>query len=113
MDANNAILSLERITKTYPGVRALDEVSVSFLEGEVHALVGENGAGKSTLIKCVSGVETPDSGKIYLHGKEFTSIHPLDTIEHGIVIPGAKLNPVTFSVRKHIPWQAPQRGSTV
>jgi len=58
------VLSLENITKRYPGVLALNNVSISFLEGEVHALLGENGAGKSTLIKAVAGAIDIDSGII-------------------------------------------------
>lgn len=58
------ILELEHIHKKYPGVVALDNVSLSFQKGEVHALLGENGAGKSTLIKVVSGAIAPDSGTI-------------------------------------------------
>jgi ribose transport system ATP-binding protein len=63
------LLELRSITKTYPGVTALDDVSVSFRRGEVHAIIGENGAGKSTLIKVVSGAETADSGSIVLDGE--------------------------------------------
>ena len=61
------ILAMEHITKTYPGVKALDDVSVSFEEGEVHAVMGENGAGKSTLMKILYGLEQPTSGEIYLN----------------------------------------------
>ena len=62
------VLSLENITKKYPGVLALNNVSMSFLEGEVHALLGENGAGKSTLIKAVAGAIDIDSGIIKING---------------------------------------------
>ena len=58
------LLSLKNITKEYPGVRALDNVSISFEKGEVHALIGENGAGKSTFIKTLSGAIRPTSGTI-------------------------------------------------
>jgi len=61
------ILKVENVVKTYPGVQALKGVSLSIKKGEVRALVGENGAGKSTLIKCIMGVETPDSGKISIN----------------------------------------------
>jgi ribose transport system ATP-binding protein len=66
------ILSIKNLTKQYPGVRALDDFSVDFYEGEVHALLGENGAGKSTLIKIIAGAISPDSGTL-----EFA-----DTISH-------------------------------
>lgn len=76
MADKKSILKLENITKTYPGVVALNNVSLDLLEGEVHALVGENGAGKSTLIKTCAGAEVPDSGKIIVEGKEYTSMTP-------------------------------------
>ncbi len=69
-------LSLTNITKQYPGVLALDQVSLDFVEGEVHALLGENGAGKSTLIKVVAGAIEPDGGLIHLAGQEFSKMTP-------------------------------------
>ncbi len=59
------MLELRGITKDFPGVRALDQVSIQFQKGEVHALVGENGAGKSTAIKIISGIYQPDEGELY------------------------------------------------
>jgi ribose transport system ATP-binding protein len=67
---------MQNITKIYPGVTALDDVSVDFEKGEIHALMGENGAGKSTLIKTLSGAVMPDSGRICLDGKSYTEILP-------------------------------------
>lgn len=66
------LLRMEKICKTFPGVKALDGVSISVGAGEVHALLGENGAGKSTLMKVLNGVGgyIPDSGKIFVRGKE-------------------------------------------
>ena len=61
---DNTILKIEHISKFYPGVTALNDVSFTINKGEVRALVGENGAGKSTLIKCIMGVEKPNKGKI-------------------------------------------------
>ena len=58
------ILELKHISKQYTGVKALDDVSISFRRGEVHALMGENGAGKSTLIKTLSGAIQPNDGEI-------------------------------------------------
>ena len=58
------VLQLEGISKSFPGVTALDRVDFDLMPGEVHALVGENGAGKSTLIKIVSGVYQPDAGML-------------------------------------------------
>lgn len=72
----NIILSMKNITKMYPGVVALDHVSVDFKAGEVHALLGENGAGKSTLIKVLSGAVTNDSGTICIDGKNYEKMTP-------------------------------------
>lgn len=80
------ILGLEGITKIYPGVVALDDVSLSFEEGEVHALMGENGAGKSTLIKIVSGAITPSGGKIKVGGGEYTKMSPKLARDCGIAV---------------------------
>ena len=83
-----AALALEmlNITKTFPGVRALDEVSFGCARGEVHALCGENGAGKSTLIKILGGVYQPDSGTIRLDGREVAFSHPIAARRAGISI---------------------------
>lgn len=66
---NNTIIA-KNITKVFPGVIALDDVSIQFERGKVHAIIGENGAGKSTLIKCLTGVYSPTKGKILLSGKK-------------------------------------------
>lgn len=63
------MMRLDHITKTFPGVKALDDVSIEFLPGEIHALLGENGAGKSTLIKVICGIHQPNQGTIYLKDK--------------------------------------------
>ncbi len=80
------VLSLKGITKSFPGVLALDNVSVDFYEGEVHALLGENGAGKSTLIKIISGAIVPDCGKIVIGEHEFLRMTPVVAIEKGISV---------------------------
>lgn len=77
-------LQLKEITKTYPGVKALDRVCLSVLPGEVHAIIGENGAGKSTLIKTVAGAIQPDSGTIQIGDEVFTSLTPAKAREKGV-----------------------------
>ena len=66
----NTLLKMVGITKTFPGVKALDGVNLEVKRGTVHALMGENGAGKSTLMKCLFGMYVKDGGQIYLEGKE-------------------------------------------
>jgi ABC-type sugar transport system ATPase subunit len=78
------LLKLENISKSFPGVRALDQVRFDVQAGEVHALLGENGAGKSTLIKIVSGVYQPDSGTITVDGGSVRFTSPTDAQHAGI-----------------------------
>ncbi len=78
------LLSIKNITKIFPGVRALDNVSLEVKTGEVHALVGENGAGKSTLVNIISGVHKPESGTMYFDQKRYTPVNPREAQELGI-----------------------------
>lgn len=80
----NHILEIKNVTKKYPGVVALNNVSLSVAEGEVHALVGENGAGKSTLIKIITGAIKPDEGCICYQGRQYTELNPIMTRQIGI-----------------------------
>ena len=80
------ILQVKNISKVFPGVKALTDVSADFYAGEVHTLVGENGAGKSTLIKIISGVYTPTEGKVIMEGKEMDFTSPGQAIEAGIAV---------------------------
>lgn len=80
------ILQVKNISKVFPGVKALTDVSVEFYPGEVHTLVGENGAGKSTLIKIISGIYTPTEGQIFLEGKETRFVTPGQAIDSGIAV---------------------------
>ena len=73
---NRIVLSLKNMTKRYPGVLALDRVSLDFVEGEVHALLGENGAEKSTLIKAVAGAIDFDGGTIRIGGQDHVKMTP-------------------------------------
>jgi ribose transport system ATP-binding protein len=70
------VLTFHHISKSFPGVQALNDVSFSLKEGEVLALLGENGAGKSTLIKCLTGAHVLTSGTIEIFGKEYKKIEP-------------------------------------
>ena len=78
------ILELRSITKVYPGVVALNDVSLSFQQGEVHAIVGENGAGKSTFIKVITGAIQPTKGEIWFEGKKLENNNPQKALEMGI-----------------------------
>lgn len=80
------ILKIEHISKFYPGVTALNDVSFEIKKGEVRALVGENGAGKSTLIKCIMGVEKPDKGRISMNynGQWVVNTSALEAQSHGV-----------------------------
>lgn len=78
------LLKAEKITKRFPGVLALDEVSFDLKPGEVHILFGENGAGKSTLIKVLAGSCLPDGGHLYLNGGEVAFKNPYDASQSGI-----------------------------
>ena len=67
---NNVVLSMHDISKTFPGVKALQYVDFTLRNGEIHALMGENGAGKSTLIKVLTGVHSFESGEILMSGAD-------------------------------------------
>lgn len=83
---SNIILQMKKIEKSFPGVKALDNINFDLKTGEVHALVGENGAGKSTLIKILGGVHTSDSGTIEIDNKHVVIKTPIDSIKQGISI---------------------------
>lgn len=81
---SETVLELRGITKTFPGVKALDNVHFKLGKGEIHALMGENGAGKSTFIKVITGVHQPDEGDIYLNGKKVCFKNTTESREAGI-----------------------------
>ena len=87
-------LELKGICKTFPGVKALDNVQLSLRPGTVHALMGENGAGKSTLMKCLFGIYKMDAGEIYLDGEKIEVNNPDEAMKHGIAMVHQELQPV-------------------
>jgi ribose transport system ATP-binding protein len=86
-NTNNApLMEVRNIDKSFPGVKALDDVSVKFFPGEVNAVVGENGAGKSTLMKVMVGAYKPDQGTILIQGDKVSFSHPIEAQKMGISI---------------------------
>lgn len=83
---NNYILTLKNITKEFPGVKALDDVTINIERGTIHGLVGENGAGKSTLIKILAGIYQPNKGEIILDGKPCRFNSPIEARRAGISV---------------------------
>ncbi len=81
-----AIIEVKNMSKTFPGVRALDNVDFSCEQGEIHVLIGENGAGKSTLLKIISGLYSADSGEIIFKGKPVNFRHPVEARRAGIAM---------------------------
>lgn len=82
----NVVLTMRDISKTFPGVKALQHVDFTLRKGEIHALMGENGAGKSTLMKMIAGIEHPDEGKMYIGDQEVFFKNTTDARKHGIGI---------------------------
>ena len=90
------MLKLEHITKTYPGVLALNDVSLTFEQGEIHAILGENGAGKSTLIKIIAGAISPDpGGSITFDERTYSQMTPALSAENGVAVTYQDINLVT------------------
>jgi ribose transport system ATP-binding protein len=100
---DNYILNAQHITKEFPGVKALYDVSLDLLQGEVHALVGENGAGKSTLIKILAGAYKMDSGKIIFNGNHIDFNNPKEALDQGISAVYQELSLIShFSVTENM-----------
>jgi ABC-type sugar transport system ATPase subunit len=91
-EGNGIVLRMEHITKTFPGVVALDDVSIDLYKGEVLGILGENGAGKSTLIKILAGNYIKDSGDIYVDGQKFEIKGPAEAMASGIRVIYQELN---------------------
>ena len=94
-DNKSILLQMKNITKDFPGVRALDSVSLTVKKGSVHALMGENGAGKSTLMKCLFGIYSADSGEVYLDGERVEFKNPNDALQKGVAMVHQELNQAT------------------
>ena len=88
----DVLLQMEGICKSFPGVKALDNVSLTVHRGTVHALMGENGAGKSTLMKCLFGMYNKDKGQIYLEGKEINFKSSKEALDNGVAMVHQELN---------------------
>ena len=100
---NEIILSIKNVCKNFPGVKALDNVSMEIARGTVHGIVGENGAGKSTLMKILSGVYTKDSGTIVFDGEQIEKTTPVEALRRGLSIIYQEFNLVnTMSVGENI-----------
>ena len=89
---HDVLLQMTGICKEFPGVKALDNVSLTVRRGTVHALMGENGAGKSTLMKCLFGMYNKDSGQIFLEGKEVSFNSSKQALENGVAMVHQELN---------------------
>jgi len=99
-EANGIALSVQHITKEFPGVVALNDVSLDVAAGEIHAVVGENGAGKSTLMHIIAGVYTPDKGVIYINGEPYAPADESAAQRAGVAIvyqEGSLFNPLTVA----------------
>ncbi|MCH4887953.1 sugar ABC transporter ATP-binding protein [Acidaminobacter sp. JC074] len=86
------LIELNKVSKSFPGVKALDQVSFDLKKGEVHALLGENGAGKSTLMKIISGIYKRDEGTYFIDGKDIGDLTPKKAADLGIAIIHQELN---------------------
>lgn len=87
-------LELRGVSKSFPGVKALDKVNLAVRPGSVLALMGENGAGKSTLMKCLFGIYHMDEGEIYLDGKKVVIDNPDEAAKRGIAMVHQELQPI-------------------
>ena len=103
----DSVLEMRHIYKTFPGVKALQNVDFTLKKGEIHALMGENGAGKSTLIKVLTGVEEFETGEIMIDGCDHRIVNrsPQEAQSHGI----SKPLPEPYSGRKSFYWKRTQK----
>ena len=98
-----AALTVSGVSKSFPGVRALDNVSMTLKSGSIHALLGENGAGKSTLIKIMTGLHAADSGAVAMEGRQVRFANPRQAAANGLAVVHQERNLVTrFSVAENL-----------
>ena len=88
------VLQMKGVSKSFPGVKALDNVSLNVRPGTVHALMGENGAGKSTLMKCLFGIYHMDEGEVLLNGEKTVVVNPDDALHKGLAMVHQELQPI-------------------
>lgn len=96
MEKADYLLEMKNITKVFPGVKALDDVSFNLKQGEVHILLGENGAGKSTLMKVLAGAYVPDAGELFIEGNKVNNFSPRHAQSLGIGIIYQEFNLVPY-----------------
>ncbi|MCY9529741.1 MULTISPECIES: sugar ABC transporter ATP-binding protein [Paenibacillus] len=96
MGQHEFVLEMNNISKEFPGVKALDQVTLQVRPGTVHALMGENGAGKSTLMKCLFGIYTPDEGEIMVNGEAVQIPNSKTALNIGISMIHQELHPVPY-----------------
>ena len=112
---NQVVLEVRGVVKTFPGVRALDNVHFELRRGEVHALVGENGAGKTTLMHVVGGVFAPEAGEVFLDGRTFRPANPHAAAAQGVCVvfqelslsPNLSVAENIFAHRQPVRWKWP------
>ncbi|MFV0364098.1 MAG: sugar ABC transporter ATP-binding protein [Suipraeoptans sp.] len=104
MPDNNYVLEMKNISKVFPGVKALDEVTFLVRKGTVHSLMGENGAGKSTLMKCLYGIYSVDGGEITLDGKKVAFSNPAEALNSHVSMVHQELNQVLHQTVMENMW---------
>ena len=103
VDINFKELKIESVSKSFPGVQALDNVSMKISAGKVHALMGENGAGKSTLIKILAGAYSKDTGNILFDENKLNIRNPNDSLNYGIKVVYQEISLISeFTVAENI-----------
>ena len=94
--ADACVVEMRHISKVFPGVKALEDVSFDLRPGEVHVLMGENGAGKSTLMKVLAGAYVPDGGELYISGEKITKFDPISMKNKGVGIIYQEFNLIPY-----------------